>query len=496
MQTRHGFGWCQEVKGYSESLIRAGGADLSNGNFGSKLSQFFDRLDAALATGGRLSGFSALVDAAFFPKGCNMDFGTSFLTFRGRTGTLVNGPTFGAGGLLLNKTVAAQTQYATVTLPSTLAGTVVFVGAMGGGGGTVIDSVNTVQAVFFLGNSAGVDNIACALGAQLTSGVGSTPAGAAQGYVKQNPSAESGTSAMVASATVHGFLACDAIAHTLAITNDNAASPTVVGYVDGLQNVTKTGTGLIQVTNSCTVLDIAAKNQTGVRGQFSTMTCAAILVFNRVLTAAEVAAVDRACQWLMPENNILVVDGDSDSFLNGGGPASNPSTQKEWPYVAWQLLGGQNGRYRLLNSAFTGTQVANLVTGYPTLVRPFRSSNRFNKGIYAPFIGINDITVGGATAASLLSAINALLATAKADGFTTVGFTLPFMPIYTTAFNTIRLAFNASVRANGLTNADFICDVDTAVPASIGGSFVFDQNHLNDAGYALIANAFAKLPIF
>jgi hypothetical protein len=466
------YGASSEVVNYGRALASRGGSDIGSLN-AMRITQCLETLYSAL--GGRAAARSVMVDAMFFMPGSNLASGASFLTLRGRVGTLVNGPTYNTLGLSLNASGTTQNQYATVVLPDTRTGSVCFFGH--GGGWTGIDT--STPALFFIGNSVGV-NIATALGAQNTAG--HSGGGALQGYTQQGASVN-GTTASISTGTARGFYPADAQVRSVVLTNDNAASPTMNVYVDGFLTNTKNA-GLFQATSTCTILDIGAYNQNSTRVQFGTTTCVALFVFNRVLTATEVAQVDRAMQWLMPETKVMVADGDSDVYMNPGGTGSNPTPQTEWPYVVYSAKAGQ---YRLVNASWNGLVVADAATRYTNMVRQFRPGGKWASGVYLISTGINDL-LAATSAATIWTGLQAALLLARGDGFRTVCLTLPIQTGYTSAQNAQRGALNGLIRAGAGSSYDVLVDADKIINST---AYAFDTLHLTEAGYALIANAVA-----
>jgi lysophospholipase L1-like esterase len=112
----------------------------------------------------------------------------------------------------------------------------------------------------------------------------------------------------------------------------------------------------------------------------------------------------------------VVFEGDSIT----AGYGLNPG--EDWPSVL-QTLPAFKDKGQFINSSFSGSSVASLVSRYSTSVQPYKPVNG-SRSILMVMVGTNDIARDGNNAVSTFNALNNYLETAKADGFEIWLFTL------------------------------------------------------------------------
>ena len=189
------------------------------------------------------------------------------------------------------------------------------------------------------------------------------------------------------------------------------------------------------------------------------------------------------------------------------GLSSTVDRERRYPdRLAERLLAASHGRVGALDAGITGN---GLLTGMPASVGGQSALARLPRDVLSRpgvhwlilFEGINDIIYppdDGDTAAELIAAYGQVIAQAHEAGVKAFGATLtPFAgagPTYfSAAKEAVRQKVNAWIRTSGAFDAVF--DFDAAVrlpgeparlrPAFDGG----DHLHLNDAGYAALADA-------
>ncbi len=185
---------------------------------------------------------------------------------------------------------------------------------------------------------------------------------------------------------------------------------------------------------------------------------------------------------------------------------STPNADHRWPdQLAVRLLAASHGRVGVINAGIAGNSMLQTVplslTGPSAMARLSRDVlSRAGVHWLIVFEGINDIIYppdAGDTAAELIAAYGQVIAQAREAGLKVFGATLtPWAgagpAYYSAAKEATRQRVNAWIRTSGA--YDGVFDFDLAVrdpvmplrlrPAYDGG----DHLHLNDAGYATVAN--------
>lgn len=131
--------------------------------------------------------------------------------------------------------------------------------------------------------------------------------------------------------------------------------------------------------------------------------------------------------------------------------------------------------------ALDGSTVATMTARYAAQVFPLRPAvTGVSKAFLSIFIGTNDYT---AAAATTMAALEAYYATAKADGFTIIGWTIPisFRPGNTPALN--RLILKS-------TTPEYIMDAAAFWNTEIDPTILFDQLHPSIKGHIILSRMF------
>jgi len=469
MDIPRAFGANAEVQNYVRRVGTLFGGDIGS-LWGARLTSCLEGIYSTL--GGRSNGRNTLVDALFMGANCNVGSGGSALSLRGRTITLggTTIPTWAAEGVLLD----GVSQYLQMAgIPDFRTGTIMLVLA---GSYTAATDNGTLYSI---SPQAGIDT------ATAHAGVwgGTKAAGAAiQGYTRQGGAATV-TTAVVGSTSALGWGINDGAFHCFAVSNDNAASPTLTHYVDGVQSAVDAA-GNTQATTACTLLTVGGWQFSGAPATFTRCTVQAVLLFNRVLTAAEVQGVSRALQFVQPEDFILACEGESTTYFNNS-PAANPTPGQEWPAQLRTSLGSSNSRWRIQNWAYTGDVLSNILATWPNQIQQYRPGGRYRDGAVVIWEGINDLLAGSA-AATILTALSAVWAIARENGFKVIANTLIPGSGYTGAQNTQRIALNALIRG-AASQYDILLEPDL-VFTDTAASYFFDGFHLTPAGYLTYAN--------
>jgi hypothetical protein len=150
--------------------------------------------------------------------------------------------------------------------------------------------------------------------------------------------------------------------------------------------------------------------------------------------------------------------------------------------------------YQIYNCGVGGKFVSNLITDYPTVVRPKYNYTTTNN-ICIIFGGINDIAYLPATADSTFKRYKRLCLLAKADGWKVISVTLPSFHDESTYEANCRLKYNDSIRINYLSFSDFLADIGADANMGQNGQWedlTYYQGdvcpHPNNAGNIIMTN--------
>lgn len=181
----------------------------------------------------------------------------------------------------------------------------------------------------------------------------------------------------------------------------------------------------------------------------------------------------------------VICDGDSITFGTGLTVATS------YPSV---LSAALDDGYVVTNFGVPSQTVADMSSDFATQIAPL-SGNVWQRKILVAFGGSNDISIGGASAATLISRIQSYCNTATAAGYTVILCTiLPRSNAATPAsFEADRQTVNTWIRANYLTIAHGLADL--AADSRIGDAgdeldttyYQADRVHPTAAGAAIIA---------
>lgn len=192
----------------------------------------------------------------------------------------------------------------------------------------------------------------------------------------------------------------------------------------------------------------------------------------------------------------VVCDGDSITF------GTNLTVSQSYPSV---LSAALDDRYVVTNFGVPSQTVADMSSDFATQIAPL-SGNVWQRKILVAFGGSNDISIGAASAATLISRIQSYCATARAAGYLIILCTiLPRSNASTPGtFEADRQTVNTWIRANYATVADGLADL--AADTRIGDAgdeldttyYQVDKVHPTATGAAVIAEivqgAIAGLP--
>jgi lysophospholipase L1-like esterase len=197
-----------------------------------------------------------------------------------------------------------------------------------------------------------------------------------------------------------------------------------------------------------------------------------------------------------------VVAAFGDSITDGHG--STVDADRRWPdALARRLLRRPGPTLAVLNKGISGNQLLTTgssggaifgVSGLDRLESDVLDENAVRAVIFLE--GINDINFGGATAARLIAGYREVVARLHARGIPVIGGTMtPYKgsSVYTEQRDAIRRQVNQEILAGGIFDAtvDFAAAVaDPADPSALDPRYDYgDHLHLNDAGYAAMAQA-------
>jgi lysophospholipase L1-like esterase len=144
---------------------------------------------------------------------------------------------------------------------------------------------------------------------------------------------------------------------------------------------------------------------------------------------------------------------------------------------------------RVVNLGQNGWTCANVSAIYAQ-ARKYSPNYTHRPAIYWLHIGSNDVGAGQ-TAATVYANIEALLTTAKADGFL-IGLTVPWDGNFGDGRDAVMTTLQGLIRGDTL--HDFLFDgAATFTPVNTGANFLTSSNHLSPTGQAVYAAAVASL---
>ncbi len=181
--------------------------------------------------------------------------------------------------------------------------------------------------------------------------------------------------------------------------------------------------------------------------------------------------------WILLDSDFNVVcEGDSITEGNHVTPTTT------WPYLFGQTA-FCSGRATVTNVGLNGGTIASITTDYSTQVYPLRPAATGKRAILCVQIGTNDYaTVASAT---WLASWASYMATARADGFTIVAFTVTGRTSDTVAQRATRIAYNAGIRASSAW--DYLVDLDALLPLHSDTTYYSDGTHPTAEGNRVIA---------
>jgi hypothetical protein len=410
-----------------------------------------------------------LVDACFMRTTQNLSAGTSLKSLYGVTGTITGSPTIGQSGVLMNGT----SQY---------------------GSWVVADSKVATASVNFTGITSGQTSSACILCLQNSTGWSSGAGtgtniqmicnGSNTGYVFTG---ESGSVAVTdpwwvgtySSLTLHPV---NPYTVNYCVSNDNAASPTIKMYANGVLCATDSSAN-VQSTGTRTEMVIGCRRGNGGvggAGNFAKGVYTHWFLFNKVLSDSEVAAFHAATRWLDPKTKNIVYLGDSTSAFFFTKPVDS------WSYQYQHMIDPASALH--INVAVNGWSAATMDGLYDSRVKPFRAlANGVEEADLFIWLGINDINTG-ATSSAVIASLRSIWAKARRDGFTVHVSTLMPGTSYTAPMLVIRDAVNTSIISdNNLYDSLFRADL--FFPDPNDSTYYLDGFHLKTLGNAALANA-------
>ncbi len=176
----------------------------------------------------------------------------------------------------------------------------------------------------------------------------------------------------------------------------------------------------------------------------------------------------------------LVADGDS----NTGG-----NIVPLWPDIIPASLPG----WEIINRAFSGQSAASAVSTFSTLIAPLLSTVRSHRRVFYE-IGSVDIE-GGASAATVMSRLESLADLTHAAGGRFSTTTLIPLALLPGGLDTIRIALNALIVANGNGKFDSVAQPTLLTPFlsfsdTSNTTYYDDGTHLTPTGQATITPTF------
>jgi hypothetical protein len=200
-----------------------------------------------------------------------------------------------------------------------------------------------------------------------------------------------------------------------------------------------------------------------------------------VLLAFLLSGMVSAPPGLVSSTLAVVCNGDSHTYGNAD------------PANAWPLkLSGAAAfaQVRVVNLGQNGWTCANVSAIYATQARKYAPIYTHRAAIYWLHIGSNDVG-GGQSAATVYANIEALLTTAKADGFL-IGLTVPWDGAFGDGRDAVMTTLQGLIRGDTL--HDYLFDgAATFTPVNTGVNFLTSSNHLAPTGQGVYEAAVAAV---
>lgn len=443
-------------------------SNLYFGNLGTvpqdayRIDQFFRALTAA--------GLNTyLVDGCFCRTTQNLTSGTDLKTINGVSATLGGTPTIGADGLTTNGT----SQYAYWAVTDTTANSIA-VTAKG-----CISGQTSGAAFWALQNSLGIGTSSTMGGESLLFN------GTGNAYVFTIQTASAATTNSIVdptSSSAHDLNYYNPYELHTVITNDNASSPTLNGYVNGKLCMTDSS-GNRQTTVARNRFVLGARiYEAGVGGvqNYFRGTFKHWFLFNIVLSATQVRALEDACRWLNPAKKNLLYLGDSTSTFLYTKPAD------AWSYQHSILQNQSDKKVNVV--AINGQSASYFDTNYDNLVGRYKpNANGVDEAWINVWLGINDIN-GGSTDAQTYTSLKSIWAKCKRDGFKVNAMTLMPGTGYDVTKEGYRNALNTSILGDP-TLYDSVFRPDLFFPDRNDTTIYLDTFHLLTEANRQLANA-------
>lgn len=453
-----------------EALAYAAQEGITDPTVIGRISNFLVALDAAGIRGN-------LVDAAFLRTGM-VASATAPKTLYGLTGTTTGTPVLTTEGLEF----ATSTKYAGWILGAAVDAFTMLMDVQG------VTSGQTSSA--FIGGVLNQAGYTTTYQAMILNGTASAY------IVSREGGTATTTTAMADGGDARVVAYYNPLPQIAAFSYDDAVSPTITAYVDGISTITDSS-GNTRSTSALDRVLIGARHVSAssydipFRGKH-----AAWALFDKVLNATEHTAAAIALRMLDPRRYTLLTQGDSltAQFMNSTvGPGN-------WP--AWMIRrnSARNEKVRLINGAKNGTTSVDGITNFDPRVGRWFPSGRIavGGGTYLLMYGTNDILSLGASAATIYGRIQDLFDLARAENpaIQTVCMTVfaGGAGAYTAPQETTRQDLNNLIRAGE--GVDFEILVDTALIDVVEdhiSAFFTDSLHPNSDGNRIVAQRIAAL---
>lgn len=316
-----------------------------------------------------------------------------------------------------------------------------------------------------LGSSTPATTLSVAGSGYLTGGLGIGYLNTTAGSIRASGSAAFGTTTALYTLTAQ------------------AAGTTGLALADGSQ---PSGSQVWAIRNSTQLLQILPTGDTGsaVYGAF-TLTRSGLLGLgssspSRTLTVVGGASISGnasfgdGIDYTYQNNNIVVIEGDSMS--NGS---------NDWPgYV--DAKSDLFGRATTTNVALAGDPVQNMVGEYASQAHLYRPSRNGDKGYFFLFAGGNDINAGR-SAAQIYADLKSVWASARADKFKIVAFTVTKSTTFDAGEEQVRVDLNALILSDP-TLYDYIIRPDVVLTDPNDATYFVDGTHTTSTGSDVIAS--------
>jgi hypothetical protein len=279
---------------------------------------------------------------------------------------------------------------------------------------------------------------------------------------------------------VHRFNSLETIA---AMSSDNAASPAVKVWINGLLTLTDSAGNTKQNTALTRVNIGAAKSAASTFWIPHSGTVASFLLFNKVLSDAENVTVAKAMRHLDLRTSNLVVMGDSRTAQLSTDASYRVGS---WPYKYWRSP-AMVKNFRLCSVARNGWRASNMDTAFAARVdhHAANGTSVLDSRLII-WTGAND-WLADQTAATIWGLVQSMAVKARALGMTVTVCTDPEADGgYSAPREAERVSFNTTVRANAHLY-DSIWDIDLFLKAPRTSAAWLNSYHLNHLGNGWLA---------